>query len=102
MLLRGQHNDIDSLEDLNFRSDSPDEHLGSLETLAFEKRPKSHTVHHFQALKATNRSILPYSREDPPTPGQYFRIAEELSTFDSIHSEELTSNSLRGFSEEHH
>ncbi|KAK1427756.1 hypothetical protein QVD17_16450 [Tagetes erecta] len=25
-------------------------------------------------------SILPYSREDPATPGQYFRIAEELST----------------------
>ncbi|KAK1411088.1 hypothetical protein QVD17_37632 [Tagetes erecta] len=28
----------------------------------------------------TSRSILSYSREDPPTPGQYFRIAEELST----------------------
>ncbi|KAK1407650.1 hypothetical protein QVD17_39271 [Tagetes erecta] len=80
MLMRGQHNDIGSLEVLNFRSDSPDEHIGSLETLVFEKRPESQTKDHYQAYKATDKSILPYSREDSPTPGQYFRIAEELST----------------------
>ncbi|KAK1410107.1 hypothetical protein QVD17_36640 [Tagetes erecta] len=54
----------------------------------FNKRSAASFYHVFGLIEEaqttrspqTSRSILPYSREDSPTPGQYFRIAEELST----------------------